>query len=191
MEGIYNSFANYTEVRKAIILLFLGLRHSAQHLPIHLEIMMTNFSLMRGSGMTHVEAVTKLIQMHPWVMSVPELEPFFYRFARDLEAFQEVDPAVRPYHRLLVPQSEYLFVSSEIRPLIAVAGAFIEEVEKTFSGYVYNKEVYTDLIEKVKSYVPGYNPTSSMTRLADLLGVKTAPLPARKAPVTTPQSSVV
>jgi hypothetical protein len=188
MEQIYNSFANYTEVRKAIVRLFLGLQKSKGHLPLYAEIMMTNFNLMRGAGMTHVDAIIKLVRMHPWTLKIPELEPYFHRFTEDLQRFEEVPKAVRPYHRLLVPQSEYLFVSSELRPLIAVAGSFISEVEKTFAGYVYNKTVYQELVDKVKQRAPNYQPTEQLSRLATLLGVHEEPLPKLSPPPagTTP-----
>lgn len=179
METIYNAFANYTEIRAAITLFFLALRRQRQHLPLHLEVMMTNFQLMRGAGMTHVDAVLKLVRMHPWVLRVPKLEPFFEKFIVDLEKFNAIEADIRPYHRLLVPQIEYLFLSSELQPIIAVAGAFIEEVEASFSGYVYNKAKYQNLINEVKSYVPNYNPSAGLTRMADLLGVRDEPLPKR------------
>jgi len=180
MEQVYNSFANYTEIRFEIMRLFLGLKRGGHHLPIHLEIMMTNFNLMRGSGMTHVEAVIKLVRMHPWVLKVPDLEPYFHRFSDDLTKFEQIEEDIRPYHRLLVPQGEYLFLSSEIRPLIAVAGSFLEEVEKTFGGYVYNKATYQALVDRVHSYVPGYQPQKQFSVLAGLLGVKEEPLPQQK-----------
>jgi len=191
LELIYNAFANYTEVRAAITVFFIALRKQGAHLPIPLEIMMTNFNLMRGSGMTHVEAIIKLIRMHPWVLRVPKLEPFFYKFAEELEKFEKLDVDIRPYHRLLVPQAEYLFLSSELRPVIAVAGAFIEDVEKTFGGYVYNRTVYQDLIDEVKAMAPGYTPSSGLTKLATLLQVADEPLPPKAAPLPTPPSQTV
>lgn len=191
LESIYNAFANYTEIRKAIIVLFLGLKQAGDHLPIHLEVLMTNFNLLRGTGMTHVDAIIKLVRMQPWVLAVPKLEPFFHRFTEELVKFEKVELSVRPYHRLLVPQGDYLFLSSELRPLIAVAGSFIEEVEKTFGNYVYNKATYQDLIDEVRSYAPGYTPTSQLSQLAGLLGVKEAPLPPRaQVPATQPSATV-
>jgi len=177
LEMVYNAFANYTEVRGAIVLFFLAVKREAHHLPIHLEILMNNFQLMRGSGMTHVEAVMRLVQSHPWTLRVPELQPYYHKFMADLEVYQGVEVDVRPYHRLLVPQSQFLFLSSELRPLIAVAGSFHEDIEKTFSGYVYNKANYMALIDKVKGYAPNYKPTTSFSRLASLLGVQEAELP--------------
>jgi hypothetical protein len=191
MEQIYNSFANYTEMRSEVIRLFLGVKRGGYHLPIHLEILMTNFNLMRGAGMTHVEAIIKLVRMHPWVLQVPELEPYFHKFTSDLSVFETIDEDIRPYHRLLVPQGEYLFLSSELRPLIAVAGSFLEEVEKTFGGYVYNKATYQDLIDKVHSYVPGYQPKKGFSLLAGLLGVKEEPLPKASTEVKKTQETTV
>jgi hypothetical protein len=180
LEAVYNAFSNYTEVRGVITTFFLAIKREAHHLPLHLEIMMNNFQLMRGAGMTHVEAVMRLAQSHPWTLKVPELQSYYHKFMVDLEKYGEVEEDVRPYHRLLVPQSQFLFLSSELRPLIAVAGSFHEDIEKTFSGYVYNKANYIGLIEKVKSYAPNYRPTSSLTRLASLLGVTEVDLPERK-----------
>lgn len=191
MEAIYNAFSNYTEIRAAIVQFFLALRRQGQHLPLHLEVMMTNFQLMRGAGMTHVDAILKLVHMHPWVLRVPKLEPFFLRFTRDLEKYEVIEEDIRPYHRLLVPQNEYLFVSSELRPLIAVAGSFIEEVEKTFGGYVYNKAAYQDLITEVHAYVPGYIPTTGLSKLSVLLGVRDEPLPNKQTSEGASQDTTV
>jgi hypothetical protein len=191
LEQIYSAFANYTEVRLEIMKLFLGIKRGGHHLPIHLEILMTNFHLMRGAGMTHVDAIIKLVKMHPWVLKVPKLEPYFHKFAEELKKFEVIDEDIRPYHRLLVPQGEYLFISSEYRPLIAVAGSFIEEVEKTFNGYVYNRDIYQDLIAEVHGYVPGYQPKKQFSVLAGLLGVKEEPLPLHsKAPTTQEEATV-
>lgn len=177
LEGVYNAFSNYTEVRGAITRFFIGLKREAEHLPLHLEILMNNFQLMRGAGMTHVDAVIRLIRSHPWTMRIPALQPAYHKFLADLEKYEKVEEDVRPYHRLLVPQSQFLFLSSELRPLIAVAGAFHEEVEKTFSGYVYNKANYQGLIDQVREYAPNYKPTSGLAKLASMLGVEEVALP--------------
>lgn len=191
LEMIYNAFSNITEVRAAVVKFFIGLKRQAQHLPLSLEVLMTNFQLMRGAGMTHVDAIIKLARMHPWTLRVPKLEPYYRKFTEDLTKFEQVPADVRPYHRLLVPQSDYLFISTELRPLIAVAGSFIEEVEKTFGGYVYNKSQYQDLIEDIKSRAPGYTPSTGMSRLAALLQVPDEPLPPRQGPVRRPQEETV
>jgi len=191
LEGVYNAFSNYTEVRQAIVLFFLALKREGHHLPLHMEIMMTNFQLMRGSGMTHVEAVTRLARSHPWTLKVPELQPYYYKFTEDLAQFEEIEEDIRPYHRLLVPQSQYLFLSSELRPLVAVAGSFHEDIEKTFSGYVYNKANYLGLIDKVKSYAPNYKPTSSLAKLAFLLGVEEVDLPEKKGKTVAVEEETV
>lgn len=191
LESIYNSFSTYTELRALVVSPFLGLRKAGAHLPLHLEIMMTNFNLLRGAGMTHMEAVIKMVRMHPWVMRVPELEPYFHHFAQELEKWEELDLHVREYHRLLVPQSDYMFLSSEYRPLVAVAGSFIEEVEKTFAGYVYNRQAYQDLIDRVHSYAPGYKSTGGLSHLASLLGVADEPLPERTVGAPKKASEVV
>lgn len=191
LEQVYNAFANYAEVRAKVTSYFIGLQRAGKHLPLNLEVMMTNFQLMRGAGMTHVEAIIKLAQMHPWTLRVPQLRTYFEKFLSDLERFEAIDKDVRPYHRLLVAQSEYLFLSSELRPLIAVAGSFIEEVEKTFGGYVYNKAAYQTLVDEVHSRAPNYQPTSGLTKLAALLGVKEEPLPPRAKEAVTPASSTV
>lgn len=191
LETVYNAFANYTEIRTAITTFFIAIRREGHHLPINLEIMMTNFQLMRGAGMTHVDAVVRLAKAHPWTLRVPELTPFYARFLHDLEKFHEIEEDIRPYHRLLVPQSQYLFISSELRPLIAVAGSFIEDVEKTFSGYVYNKANYQKLINKVHGFAPNYRPTTGLSALATLLGVKDEPLPTISATAVRDEEETV
>jgi hypothetical protein len=191
LEQVYNSFANYSEIRTSTMVVFLSWRNAGAHLPINTEIIMTNFNLLRGAGMTHVESVMKLVQMHPWTLRVPELEPYYHHFLQELQAWEKIPADVRPYHRLLVPQAEYMFLSSEYRPLVAVAGSFISEVEKTFNGYVYNRAAYEDLIKKVHSYVPGYQPTQRLSQLAKLLNIPDEPLPPRAQAATTSTAAVV
>jgi hypothetical protein len=127
--------------------------------------------------MTHVDAILKLAKMHPWTLKVPQLEPYWDRFVQDLAEFNKVDEDVRPYHRLLVPQSAFLFLSPNLAPLIAVAGHFIKEVEKTFANYVYRAADYSELLDLVDRYAPGYIPTKEVNTLATLLGVADVPLP--------------
>lgn len=100
------------------------------HVEAMIKLIRMHLSTMRGTGMTHVEAIIMLIRMHLSNMRVPALKPYFHKFAQDLELFEAVEADIRPYHRLLVPQAKYLFISSELRPLIAVAGSFIKEVGK-------------------------------------------------------------
>ncbi len=120
-------------------------------------------------------------------MRVPELRPYYKKFAEDLDAFKKFEKEVREYHRLLVPPSQYLFLSSELRPLIAVASDLIAEGEPTFGEYVRNKSNYANLISKVRARAPAYQSTAGASNLAALLGVKEEPLPApfsKKTPAT-------
>jgi hypothetical protein len=187
LEKIFSAFGTYTELRAITTRLLLGYRKATVHYPPQLDPIMTQFKLMRWSGLTHVGAVVKLMQAHPWVARVPQLEPYFRYFAKELGKFNSIPAEVREYHRLLAPPDEFLFVSSDFKPLIAVAGSFVEEVEATFAGYVYNKDQYADLIEEVKSRRPGYNPVHALAALADDLGLsEIPPLPPRhsKPPAT-------
>lgn len=191
LESIYKSFANYAEVRAKIVSFFLALSGQGQHLPIHLEIMMTNFRLMRGAGITHLVAITKLAKLHPWTLRIPELQPHWIKLMEDLKKFALIEERLRPYHRLLVPRHQYLFLPAELRPLIAVAGALIKEVEKTFSGYLYNKNNYQGLINKVLAMAPNYKPTSSLSKLATMLRVSDVELPSGHAPGMREDESVI
>jgi hypothetical protein len=139
--------------------------------------MMTNFRLMRGAGMTHVNAIIKFMNMHPWAVRVPELRPYFEQFAREYETFTQIPEDIRSYHRLLVPQSDFMFLTSEYRPLVAVAGAYIEEVERTFAGYIYGKGDYSVLIQKVQAYQPGTSTYVGIGTLASKLGIQDMTLP--------------
>lgn len=177
LELIYNAFSVYTELRGEVVRYLIGVQRSLAHFPIHLEVILTNFHLMRNAGMTHVDAIMKLARMYPWTLKVPQLEPYWSKFVGDLRQFEQIDEDVRPYHRLLVPQSAFLFLSPDLAPLIAVAGHFIESVEKTFGGYVYRKDHYKELLDYVDQYVPGYTPTTQVSTLAALLGVSDVPLP--------------
>lgn len=177
LEYMYNAFSVYTELRGEITRFLIGVKRSSAHYPMSWEVIMTNFHLMRGAGMTHVDAILKLAKMHPWTLKVPQLEPYWDRFASDLQEFERVDPDVRPYHRLLVPQTSFLFLSPNLAPLVAVAGHFVKEVEKTFANYVYRAADYAELIGLVERYAPSYIPTHQTNTLAALLGVADVPLP--------------
>jgi hypothetical protein len=177
MENIYKSFSVYTEIRAIITRFLLAVRREKFELPLR-EVFMTNFAQMRGADMKHVEQVLELMRLHPWTMRVPELRPYYKKFAEDLDAFKKFEKEVREYHRLLVPPSQYLFLSSELRPLIAVAADFIAEGQPTFGGYGYNKSNYANLISKVRARAPAYQSTAGVSNLAALLGVKEEPLPA-------------
>lgn len=180
LEYIYNAFSVYSEIRSEVIRYLIGVQRGSLHFPISMEIILTNFALMRGAGMTHVDAVLRLAKMHPWTLKVPQLEPFWAKFAHDLVLFNQIEEDVRPYHRLLVPQSSFLFISQSLAPLVAVAGHFIEEVDKTFANYVYRKADYSDLIDLVAKMAPSYIPTHRVDTLAALLGVSDVPLPQSK-----------
>lgn len=193
LELLYNAFSVYTEIRGEIIRYFIGVQRGNLHYTLPMEIVMTNFALMKGAGMTHVEAILKLAKIHPWTLKVPQLGPYWDKFVQDLSEFNKVEEDVRPYHRLLVPQSAFLFLSPPLAPLIAVAGHFIKEVEKTFANYVYRAADHAELLDIVDRYAPGYIPTKEVNTLATLLGVADVPLPKLRDTkmATTQQEEVV
>lgn len=185
LKTLYSSFSTYSEVRMKITQYMLGLSQATGHLPRGAEIIMNNFRLLRGSQMSHVTAITKFMRMHPWSLRVPELRPYYEQFAQDLVKFDAVEESVRQYHRLLVPQSEFLFISAEYRPLIAVSGDFIKEVEATFNSYVYNSSDYSALIQKVRAHEPTKAKYVGVSLLASLLNVQDQELPPAKEESTT------
>jgi len=178
LDRIYMSFSTFTEARSIIVKYFLAISNSQRHLPRNYEILMTNFRLLRNTGMTHVDAINKLLNMHPWTVRVPQLRPYYEKYAAELTAFQVVPVEVREFHRLLVPQGSFKFLTSEYRPLIAVAGSYVEEVESTFKGYVYNKEEYASLIRAVRAYQPGTAAYIGPSLLAEKLGIQDMTLPS-------------
>jgi len=180
IERIYNGFSTHTEARMFLIQAFLAYTAGSGHVPVHIEVLLTNFRLMRGAGMTHVNAILRLAHMHPWTVRVPELAHYYRHFCDELKKFGSIPAPVREYHRLLVPQSDFLFVSSEYQPLIAVAGSYVEEVETSFAGYVYRKEDYQSLIIKVHSYEPSTSKFVGTSNLAADLGIPDMELPAMR-----------
>lgn len=187
LERAFNAFGVYTEPRMQVIRTLLGFQQSSEHYPVHLDAVMTQFRLMRFAGMTHVGAITKLVQAHPWTVRVPKLEPYFRIFCTHLSRFNTLPEQLRPYHRLLASPADYLFLTSELRPLVAVAGSFLKDVEATFKDYVYNEDDYRELIEEVKSRRPGYEPVQNLALMAAQLGLEEIPrLPPRQAANLTP-----
>jgi hypothetical protein len=160
-----------------IVQLMLAVRDTTGHPPRNIEILMTNFRLMRGAGMTHVGAILKLMNMHAWTVRVPELGPYYSKFATELGEFDKVPKAVREYHRLLVPQSDYKFLTVDYRPLVAVAGHYVKDVEKMFANYVYGANDFAALITKVQMYEPTRAKFVGVGLLAQRLGVQDMELP--------------
>jgi hypothetical protein len=180
LERIYNAFNVYSEARALVTKCLLALELANPHPPRHLDPLMIQLRLLRNAGMTHVDAIHKLLRGHPWTAREPKLEPYYRKFGSDLAEFEKLPANSRAYHRLLAPPSEFLFLTSELRPLIAVAGEFVAGVEADFKDYVYNKDKYSALIREVKSRQPMYNPVQDLTILAKQLGVEDIPdLPAQ------------
>jgi len=177
LEKVYNAFSTYTEPRMKLVQLFLSVSTMEGHPAKHIEVLLTNFRMMRGAGMTHVGAILSLAQMHPWTLRVPELGPYYSRFVAETAKFDTIPVSVRQYHRLLVPQSEFLFLTTDYKPLIAVAGDFIKDVEATFKGYVYGEQEFAKLIARVRSYEPSKSKFIGKGSLAAALGVPDMELP--------------
>jgi hypothetical protein len=154
LEQVSLGFSMYPKLRYLIASFFISLRSTGVFLPPNVDPFMLIFDLLQNVGMTHVGAIIKFVEMHPWSLKVPELASDFTYFASDLSKMALIPSQVRPYHRLLVPQTDYLFVTSRLRPLVAVAGSFVEEVDSTFKNYVYNAAMYTDLISRVRRRAP-------------------------------------
>lgn len=179
LKGVFDTMSTYSEVRMLVTQYFLGVAQNVGHPPRHLEIIMTNFRLLRGTQLTHMGAIIKFMNMHPWSIRVPELTPYYMAFAAELVEYGKIPDAAREYHRMLVPQADFLFVSSNYRPLIAVAGDFVKDVEAKFSGYIYNASEFTSLIMKVRSYEPSNAHFIGTNDLAQKLGVADMSLPSR------------
>jgi len=180
-------FSLHSTLRYLVTAFFLSLKRQHNQVPPNMDPFLVMFDLLRMTGMTHVGAITMLVEMHPWTIKVPELVPYFKRFARDLRKLNSIPEDLRAYHRLLVPQSDFLFLTSELRPLIAVAGDYVKEVEAFFSGYVYNASKYSALIKHVRALDPKVTGNPDITELARLFGI---PDVNPKAPDTiTPPTS--
>jgi hypothetical protein len=191
LELIYSALSTYTEFRMFIVQLMLAIRDSTGHPPRNIEILMTNFRLMRGAGMTHVGAILKLMNMHPWTVRVPELGPYYSKFATESGEFETVPKGVREYHRLLVPQSDYKFLTVDYKPLIAVAGHYVKEVERMFGNYVYGAADFAALISKVQMYEPTTARFIGVGVLAQRLGIQDMELPTQKAEISAPKTEVI
>jgi hypothetical protein len=189
LDQVNAGFGLFPQLRYLLTCFFIGLDRSRMFSPPNVDPFRVMFALLKNVGMTHLGAVTNLLRSRPWTAKLPELIPYYQIFARDLAKFQEVPVDLRPYHRLLVDQSQYLFLTSEIRPLIAVAGYYYEEVEKTFRDYVYNKDRYEDLIRRVASRDPDVPINTGMADLVALLGIQD--VDPRPIPLETPPSTTV
>lgn len=187
LEHAFNSFAVYSGIRCQITLSLLGIEAASIHYPPHVDAMMVQFQLMRYAGLTHVGAIKKLVEAHPWTVRVPELEPYYKVYCRDLLVYSGLSSSEQKYHRLLSSQPDFLFLTSDLRPLIAVAGDYLKDVERDFSGYVYGAGAYQTLIDKVRSYQAGYKSTAKLANMAAILGLDD--IPELPEPATAPQAS--
>jgi len=184
---IFDLMSTYSEIRMLVTQYFLGVASNVGHSSRVMEIMMTNFRLLRGTQLTHMGAIIKFMNMHPWSIRVPELSPYYQSFATELALFAKLPAAARDYHRMLAPQADYMFVSANYRPLIAVAGDFVKDVEAKFDGYIYNAINYVGLIAKVRTYEPAQAQFIGTNDLAVKLGLPDVTLPPTKTPsATTP-----
>jgi len=175
LEYLFSAFNVYTEPRSVVVRYLLGVKASSPHYPTHIRPFITNLKMTANAGMTHVGAIHKLIQAHPWVIRIPELLPYFRIFCQDLNMFHSIPDAVRPYHRLVAPPDDHIFLTSDLKPLVAVAGAFLADVEKDFKDYVYGKDDYKDLINRVKSRAPNYRSVDLLADIARDLGLPDIP----------------
>jgi len=180
-------FGLFPQFRYLITTFFISLDRSKMFAPPNVDPFRTMFALLKNVGMTHLGAITALVSSRPWTAKVPELIPYYQVFVRDLTLFRVVPGDLRPYHRLLVDQSQFLFLTSELRPLVAVAGHYYEEVERTFKDYVYNKQRYEDLIKRVVARDPDVPVNTGVADLINLLGIQDMDPKPLEAP--TPESS--
>lgn len=158
-------------IRYLITAFFISLRNKSVFVPPHMDPFMLVFDMLKNTGMTHVGAITKFVKMCPWALKVPELASDFSAFAAELMKMSQVAVDLRPYHRLLVPQSDFLFIASTFKPLVAVAGSYIQEVDVSFRNYVYNAAQYADLIARVRARAPQDSKIPDVRSLEALFGV--------------------
>lgn len=186
LDQVNAGFGLYPQFRYYLTCFFISLDRSGMFSPPNVDPFRVMFALLKNVGMTHLGAITSLLKSRPWTAKLPWLIPYYQVFARDLTSFQTVPRDLRPYHRLLVDQSQFLFLTSELRPLVAVAGHYYEEVEKTFKDYVYNKQRYEDLIKKVVARDPEVPINTGMADLVALLGIQDVD-PKPVSPITPPE----
>lgn len=171
LDQVNLGFSLYPDLRKMITAFFLSLKGNSIFVSPNLDPFMMLFDLMENIGMTHVGIITRGVEMEPWLLKVPELASDLSEFASELSKMAMVDPEIRPYHRLLVPQTDYIFVGSKFRALIAVCGSFVVEVDGSYTDYVYNHQSYTDLITKVKNRKPANAEIPDVAALEAMFGV--------------------
>jgi hypothetical protein len=189
LEQVNLGFSLFPNIRHMMTAFFISLKTSSVFLPPNADPFMMIFDLLKNVGMTHVGAVIKFVEMCPWALKVPELAADFSVFASDLTKMALIPQDIRPYHRLLVPQTDYLFITSTLRPLVAVAGNFVKEVDRTFRDYVYNETTYLDLIERVRQRAPLNSTIPDVASLEEIFGVQ-AQEPREKPQKITMQTTV-
>jgi hypothetical protein len=171
LEQVNIGFTLYPRLRYLVTAFFISVQSARTFPPPNVDPFVLIFSMLKNVGLTHVGAIVKLIEMHPWVLQIPSLAPDLKFFADELKQSLAVQPNLRPYHRLLVPQAQFLFVSANMRPLIAVAGDFVKEVESTFGNYESGRNTYAKLIQQVRDRAPLSERVPDINNLARLFDV--------------------
>jgi hypothetical protein len=177
LENVNIAFGAYSEFRSIPVLFFLGARRGQGFLPSHFDPIMMLFDLMRGTGMTHVGAIADLLVSYPWCIKMTRVTPLVRKFVDEIKTISALDEDVRNYHRLIVPQSDFLFLSSEYRPLTALAAHVKKESESTFANYEANIDQYQDLIDEFESRRPNVTQVDVFDRLFKDLELPDLPLP--------------
>jgi len=149
------------------------------------------FKMLENTGMTHVGIILTAVEMHPWLLGVPELAPNFTTFGRDLDHMDKVPRDQRPYHRLLYPQNMHLFNSAQLKQLTAVCYSFVSDIDDSYKNYVADTEPHEQLVSLVRARQPSNFSIPNIDLLAAKFGVSVVHPREAQAPQLTGQLRAV
>jgi len=177
LSQVFASMSVYAEVRAVIIRIMVSVMENNTYYGPGMDMIITNFKLLKGAQMTHVGAIQDVLQSYPWLLKVDFLRSYISEYKEEIKKLAAVPAEFRPFVRLLGSGHDVLFPSTKLGPLVAVAIEFKKDVEKSLESYKGDWAKHRDLVLKVKALAPMFKMKEGVDNLAKALGLPDVALP--------------
>jgi len=184
---VYQAMNVYAEPRGVMVRSLVSILTDNNYFGPGMDMVMTNFKLLRGAQLTHVSAIQDVLQSHPWLLKIDFLRPYILEYVSELQEYAKVPVEFRPFVRLLGSGHNVLFPAQKLGPLIAVAIEFKKDVEKTLESYKGNWVKHKDLVDKVKALAPLFTMKAGVDNLAKMLNLPDVEAPVAPRTQGTPE----
>jgi hypothetical protein len=119
-------------VREELIPRFARLGGSAT-IPNRIIHMM--FDMLQHSGMQPAALIHQLVSAHPWICEINILRPEYDYYVTSVTRYIEIDPAVRPFIKVMYGNSTKIFHAKTMANLTACAVFFLETTNPSLQAY--------------------------------------------------------